>query len=69
MNNYRFIVFGCRPEDELLIELHTNHFKEACMLAMVNTTANYHARIWDCDRKRFIKQRVIDRAIEFYGKS
>jgi hypothetical protein len=64
----RFVVYGCRPEDEIFTEIHTDDFESAVSIAMVNTSHGYTARIWDNERQVFIRQRVIERAIEFYGK-
>jgi galactokinase/mevalonate kinase-like predicted kinase len=65
----RFVVYGVHKDDkDTFVENHTDDFKEALMLADIQRSADYVSRIWDHERKKFISQRVIDRAIEFYGK-
>lgn len=63
----RFVVFGCRPQDTLLVEVHTDDFSNAAMLSLINSTSDFKARIWDDYQKGFVKQKVIDEAIKFYS--
>ncbi len=61
----RFVVFGVRVKDNLLIENHIDYFDNAVMMQEVTSTADYQARVWDKLEKCFIKQAVIDHAKKF----
>jgi hypothetical protein len=64
----RFIVFGCRPDDTLLVENHTDDFDNALMYADVMSTSDYKARIFDREKSKFVDQHVIDLAIRYMGQ-
>ena len=61
----RFVVFGCRPEDQLLVENHTDDFDEAVGYWCSTTIADYTARVWDNEDKRFIRLPVLIMAAQF----
>ena len=64
-SSHRFIVFGCRPSDDLLVELHTNEFTDAVVMQSVYSGEDFKARIFDNEEQRFIKPAVIDHAAQF----
>ena len=61
----RFIVFGCRTEDTLLVENHTDDFDAALGYYDVTSTADFKARIFDQSQGKLIDQHVIDLAAKF----
>jgi len=62
---HRFIVFGCRPSDDLLVELHTDDFQHAITMQSLYSCENYKARIFDNVERAFIKPEVIGHAVQF----
>ena len=63
---YRFIVFGCRPSDDLLVELHTDKFTDAVVMqSVLYSGEDFQSRIFDNEKQQFIKPAVIDHAAQF----
>jgi hypothetical protein len=63
------VVFGVNRDDkDTFVENHTDDFIHCLLLADIMSTADYKARIWDNEDKRFIPERVIDRAMRFLSQ-
>ena len=62
---FQFVVFGCRPTDESLIELHTDSFNDAVVMHSLYSCDGYKARVFDNEKQQFINPAVIDHAVQF----
>jgi hypothetical protein len=65
----RFIVYGVSPDDkDTFVEIRTNVFTHACVLADLTSAAGYKARIWDNEKQGYVLQVIIDLVLKAMEK-
>jgi hypothetical protein len=64
---FRFIVFGVRAQDDLLVEIHTDDFDNAVQQQDITSCADFKARIYDNVERAFVKPDVVEMARHFYN--